>query len=136
MVINFNVSHVGLEDIRALVVQSLETRAETGLHEIADTPLVAFENGWGMSRRDGFSIDGVAVVVVEDKEVVVAETGRGGETSRLISVDQAGEIGFDHSREAIMCDFIGGVAAGESESCIGVVQARGWSKDRLGLGGP
>ena len=29
MVIDLNVSHVGLEDIRALVVQSLEARTET-----------------------------------------------------------------------------------------------------------
>ena len=102
LVININVSHVSLEYIRALVVQSLETRAETGLDKIADTPLVGLENGRGMSGRDWFGINDVAVVVVEDKEVVVAETGRGGETSGLIGVDQARGIGFDHSCKAMI----------------------------------
>lgn len=121
LVVNFNIGHVGLENVGALIVQALETRSEAGLGEGSNTALVGLEDGWGMPGRNGLGINEVAIVVVEDKEVVVAKTRGSGEAPGLIGIDQASGIGFNHGGKAMMRGIIGGFTAGESEGSVGVI---------------
>ena len=62
-----------------------------------------FYMGWHCSITHGLSVDGVAIVVVEDKDVVVALAGGENETACLIRVGLAGN--FMNSRKAAMGRF-------------------------------
>jgi hypothetical protein len=70
--------------------------------------LVASKDGGSGAARDRFSKDAVAVIVVEDKKVVVAVARRSNKAAGLVSVDLAG--GFHEGSEAGLGAKVGRVA--------------------------
>lgn len=60
-------------------------------------PFVGSKNGWSFTILDGLREDGVAVIIIQNKQIVVAGAGWGDELSRLIRVGLAS--GLDDRRE-------------------------------------
>ena len=74
---------------------------------------VAGKNAGSRAAADGFGEDAVAVVVVQDQNVVVANAGSNNESSGLVGVDLASR-GFNDGSETLMCFVIFGIAVGEN----------------------
>jgi hypothetical protein len=95
----------------ALVVESLELGTEAGGGEGGMELLVAGEDDGAGAVPEGLGEDGVAVVVVEDKQIIVAVAGGRYEATGLISVDLA--CGFHDGCVADVATLIGGIAGGK-----------------------
>ena len=71
------------------------------------------ENAWTGATAHGFNQDAVTVVVVYDKNVIVARAGRDNEFAGLIGVDLSGGAVGDGSKTVVRA-CITGVADGET----------------------
>ena len=89
-----------LEGDGAFVVEALELGAKAGSAEALVEGLEASEDGRGMAARDGFSKDAIAVVVVDDNQVVIAIARWCNKASGLVGVDLAGR--FQDGGEAVV----------------------------------
>ena len=70
----------------------MEAGPEAGGAQLGVECLVAGKDGGARVVLDGFGKDAIAVVVVEDQQVVVAMAGRCDESACLVSVDLAGGL--------------------------------------------
>jgi hypothetical protein len=80
------------ESSGALVVEALELGAEAGTNELIVDGLVRGEDGGTGLAGHGLSVDGVAVVVIQDEELGVAGAGGENEAARLVGEDLAGRV--------------------------------------------
>jgi len=103
--------HKVLEDFGAFVIEALELGAMACFDEHGMERFVGFENAFSSARCHGFGNDSVAVVIVEDHDVVVAVTGRNDEFSSLVGVDLSSK--FVDSDVAEMCTFTCVIVVGE-----------------------
>jgi hypothetical protein len=70
----------------AFIVKLLEQWAAAGKDEFVVALFVSSKDGISCSVFDGHYVDEVAVVVVEDKEIVVATAGGKGETAGQVTI--------------------------------------------------
>ena len=89
----------------AFVVEAMEARAEAGADEASMEDAEGVKDGLGGAGLHGFREDGVAVVIVEDKDIVVAGAGWDDEFAGLVGV---GLAGGDEGRETEMGACAGG----------------------------
>jgi len=81
---------VGLQDVRAFIVQSLDVGPGAPFYKKVVHFDICSENGGSLAVLDGFGGNEVAVVIVEDQQVVVALAGRQGKFSSEIAVAFSG----------------------------------------------
>ena len=74
-----------LEDGGALVIESGQARLKAGSLEAAEYVGVRCEDGGSRSIFHGHGVDGIAIVVVEDKNIFVAVAGRQLELASLVA---------------------------------------------------
>ena len=118
-----------LEDRRALIVEALELGAKASFAKLGVDGLECREDGLGGPCFHWFGKDAIAVVVVKDKQVVVAIAGGGHELAGLISVDLTSW--FERGDEAV----VGWFGSDETGGVIifGVV-GRCWNHGRFAAG--
>jgi hypothetical protein len=81
------VFHEGiLEVLRAFVVQDMEVRGVSLVHKdlVGLFPGIADTGGFAIGNGD--SMDGISILMVKDKDVVVSTAGGNGEATGLIGV--------------------------------------------------
>jgi hypothetical protein len=71
----------------AFVVEALELGAEAGVDEAIVDGFVGSEDGGGCFAGHGFSMDGIAVVVVQQEKLCVAGAGGDDEAAGLVGED-------------------------------------------------
>jgi hypothetical protein len=113
LIVNFIVNEELFESNGAFVVESLELGAEPGSDKPCMQYFVPGQDAWAGTTAEGFDEYAITVIVVEDKDVVVAAVGRDDELASLISVDLASERWFDKSGETVMGASVGRVACRE-----------------------
>jgi hypothetical protein len=101
----------------------LELGSETGGYEVCVEELKRTEDARAGTIVHRFHEDAVAVVIVDDKNVVVAGTGCNDETTRLVAMDLASCRCTD-SREAMVGAIVVWVAGGKGRNS-GVVRILG-----------
>jgi len=82
--------HVLLKDLRGFVVELLEFRLEPARFPKRNNALIRRQNDFFGAILHGFRVNEVAVVVVNDENVLVSTDGRNKETSGGVRVDLAG----------------------------------------------
>ena len=90
LVINIIVVQKFFEDLGAFIVEFVEFRSAPSVDEFVIKHFESSENCFCVAIGDGGGINQVAVVIIEDKNVVVAGAGREWETTCLVGVDVAG----------------------------------------------
>ena len=130
LVVNLLFREEFFEKGRCFVVEALQLWAEAARSEDG---VNAFEGGevvGGGSGSHGLREYHIAVVVVDDEDVVVAVAGRGDKTSGLVAGNASGD-GFGCSKDVVtangwvrevgwcsLCRFIEVIGIGDGESCV------------------
>ena len=83
--INFFGEHELFEDCREFIVKSVQFGAKASSDKFGMGDGEGSQNGFGGAIRDGFGMNGVAIEIVEDKQVVVALAGGEDETAGLVA---------------------------------------------------
>jgi hypothetical protein len=100
--------HEGLEGGRGFVVEALKLWTQAALGKQSVSTFVGGQNlGSGLVPHE-FDMDGVAIVIVKNKHVVVAGTGGSEETARLVRVDLTGNPLVGNKDMVCACDGGGG----------------------------
>jgi hypothetical protein len=122
------------ESSGALVVEALELGAEAGTNKPIVDGLVRDEDGGTRLVGHGLSMDGVAVEVIQDEQLVVAGAGWKDETARLVCEDLAGGVSGHARGIAEVGAFAGGVRGWEGiGNRVGIKEGqrdgrfRGWA---------
>ena len=85
------VHELGREGCRGLIVETAELETETTGGEVVANFGEGLGDGRSVAGFDGFGEDGVAVMDVDDEEVVVAPTGGDEEGAGLVMVGEASD---------------------------------------------
>jgi hypothetical protein len=75
-----------LEVLRAFIVQDMEVGGMTLMHKNLVGLFPGITDTGGFAIRNGHSMDGICVLMVKDKDIVVATAGGNGEATGLIGV--------------------------------------------------
>jgi hypothetical protein len=105
----------------AFVVEALEVWVEASSEEGGMELLVSSQDGGASAIFDGFGKDGIAVVVVDEQQVVVAMTRWGNKVARLVSVDLASW--FEDGSKAVV---VGLVIGGRADGREVIIKRDGW----------
>ena len=112
MIVNVLGTKKRLKRCGALVVETLEAGPKAGGDKAGVEDLKGAEDACAGAIAHGFHEDAVAVIVVEDKYVIVAGTGGKNEPARLVGMNLSGGR-FNDSREAMVCALVVGFAGGK-----------------------
>ena len=83
-------SHEVMEELRSFIVKTMELGTKTTTLKEAENGFIGLFDGGLLSIWDWFGMDGVAVVVVEKEDVVVAADGWDNKATCLIGANLAG----------------------------------------------